>query len=330
MPHRATLVADRLVDRKEWSLDVLSDLFNEMYLSGEVVACFDLTAPWGIKMPPHGGIFHAIDNGDCWIRLTPDGEPFLASAGDLIIFPEAAAHEIYDAPSSKSIPLDEALGAISENTFNCPFGGGGSGTKFICGIFHFRNADHHAFRSLLPPVLHVRGGDREAQQWMRSTLRRLSEEAVSTSPGAHTVISRLTDVLFIEGVRTWLDDQTSEATGLLSALNDPLVGEALSRIHGDPSRKWTIESIAAEVGLSRSAFAAHFTRFVGEPPVKYLTRWRMQLAQNWLHGTTTAVGDIADQLGYASEDAFKRAFKREVGLPPGAYRRNSVESQLVS
>ncbi len=310
-------------------MDVLSDLFNEMYLSGEVVACFDLTAPWGITMPPHGGIFHAIDQGDCWIRMVPDGQPFHVSAGDLVIFPEAATHEIFDAPSSPAIPLEEALRRRSENSLKCTLGGGGSGTTFVCGIFHFRNSDYHAFRSLLPPVLHVRGGEGEAQQWMRTILRRLNAEAASTSPGAHTVISRLTDILFIEGVRTWLENQASEAVGLLSALNDPLVGEALSRIHGDPSRKWTIESIAGEVGLSRSAFAAHFTRFVGEPPLRYITRWRMQLAQNRLYGTTTAVGDIADQLGYSSEDAFKRAFKREVGLPPGAYRKGVGVDQLV-
>jgi AraC-like DNA-binding protein len=302
-------------------MDVLTDLFNEMYLSGEVVARFDLAGSWGIAMPPQSGIFHAIAEGGCWVRLAPDGELFQVSAGDLIIFPEGGAHHIVDEPSSLAIPLQDALSGQTPGSLICPLGGSGPRCTLVCGVFHFRDGGYHAFRSLLPPMLHVRAGQGDTSQWLQLTLKRLCEEANNSSPGANTIISRLTDVLFIEGIRAWLDSQPSESPGWLNALNDTVVGQALGHIHGDPGRKWTISSLADEIGLSRSAFAAHFTRLVGEPPLKYVTGWRMQLARNWLRGSNAGISEIVERLGYSSEDAFKRTFRREVGTPPGTYRR---------
>lgn len=305
-------------------MDVLTDLFNEMYLSGEVVARFDVTAPWGIAMPSQAGIFHAIDEGECWVRMASDGELFKASAGDVVVFPQGAAHDMADSPSSITRPLQDALCGRAEDSFVCPYGGGeGPQTTFICGIFHFREGGHHAFHSLLPPVLHVRGDEGETAQWLGLTLRRLSEEAAAAHPGAHTLINRLTDMIFIEGVRAWLKDQAGGSEGWLRALDDPVLSEALAHIHRDPGRQWTIASLAREVGLSRSAFAAQFTRLIGEPPLRYITIWRMQLARNWLRGTDMSLSQIAERLGYSSEDAFKRAFKREVGEAPGGYRRQA-------
>ena len=311
-------------------MDVLTDLCNEMYLSGEVVARFDLAAPWGIAMPPHGGIFHAIAEGECWMRLPPDGALLQVSAGDLIIFPEGGAHEIADSPASLTVPLQDAMCGQTPGSLICPFGGHGSQCSFVCGVFHFRDGGYHAFRSLLPPVMHVRCSQGNAGQWLQMTLQRLCEEADQISPGAYTIISRLTDVLFIEGIRAWLRSQPTGGPGWLSALNDPVVGEALGHMHGDPAKQWTIASLATEVGLSRSAFAAHFTRLVGEPPLTYLTGWRMQLARNWLRGSNIGLSEMVERLGYSSEDAFKRAFRREVGIPPGAYRREDTAPQLAA
>ena len=311
-------------------MDVLTDLCNEMYLSGEVVARFDLAAPWGIAMPPHSGIFHAIAEGECWLRLAPDGELFHVAEGDLIIFPEGGAHDMVDEPSSLATPLQDALCDQTPGSLICPFGGGGSRCTIVCGLFHFRDGGYHAFRSILPPVLHVRGGQGEKSQWLQMTLKRLCEESEVASPGAHTIISRLTDILFIEGIRAWLSSQPASGPGWFHALTDPVVGEALGQIHGDPGRQWTISSLATEVGLSRSAFAAHFTRLVGEPPLKYVTSWRMQLARNWLRGSSMGLSEIVERLGYSSEDAFKRAFRREVGIPPGTYRRQDNAGQLVA
>jgi len=314
-------------------MDVLTDLLNEMYLSGEVVARFDLTAPWGINMPPHGGIFHAIDQGDCWVRLAPDGELFRVSAGDLVIFPEGASHDLVDAPSSLAIPLQDALCGLEPNSLVCPVGDpGGSGpkTRVVCGIFHFKDSGFHALRSMLPPVLHIRGDQGENSQWLQMTVHRLSEETAATTPGAYTIMSRMTDILFIEGIRVWLKSEEAQTTGWLRVLNDPVVGRALELIHGEPGRTWTVASLAAEVGLSRSAFAAHFTTLMGVAPLRYITCWRMQLASNWLRANGLGIREIAERLGYASEDAFNRAFRREVGVAPGAYRRQSQAGQLTA
>ena len=305
--------------------DVLANLFDEMYLSGEVVARFELSSPWGITLPAKGGIFHAIDQGECWVRRSPDGEPFLAKAGDLIIFPGGVAHDVLDDPSSAAQPLNEALDGLVEDTYRCPLGGRGPvETTFVCGVFHFREGGHQAFNSLLPPVMHVRGDGEEAE-WFRLTSRRLSEEAAAASPGSLALVNRLIDMIFIEGVRAWLDSEPTEDTGWLRALNDPIVAGALACIHGEPERRWTIASLASEVGLSRSALAERFTRLVGMPPLEYLTIWRMQLAKRWLHQTDMSMGELALRLGYTSEDAFRRAFKREVGTAPGAYRRSDEE-----
>lgn len=301
--------------------DVLADLFDEMYLSGEVVARFELSSPWGITMPARGGIFHAIDQGECWIRESPDGDPFKAKAGDLVIFTGGASHDVVDRPGTRPQPLAEALSSLVPNSFRCSLGGRGPvETTFVCGVFHFREGGHHAFESLLPPVMHVRGDGEEAE-WVRLTTRRLSEEAASAAPGSLALVNRLTDMIFIEGVRAWLETKHDEEAGWLGALNDPTVAGALACIHGSPGEHWTIATLASEVGLSRSALAQRFTRLVGKPPMEYLTLWRMQLAKRLLHQSDAGLAEITDRLGYSSEDAFKRAFKREVGTSPGAYRR---------
>lgn len=305
--------------------DVLADLFDEMYLSGEVVARFELTSPWGITMPSRGGIFHAIDEGECWMRTAPDGELFRAMPGDLIVFPQGAAHDVVDDPASLARPLDEALCGLEEESYRCRWGGSGRAeTTFICGVFHFREGGHQAFGSLLPPVLHVRAGNET--DWFRLTLRRLSEETATAAPGALALVNRLTDMIFIEGIRAWLSSEPGEEAGWLRALNDPVVAGALACMHKEPGRPWTIASLAAEVGLSRSALSERFTRLVGRPPLEYLTTWRMQLSKRLLRQTNEGLGAIAERLSYSSEDAFKRAFKREVGIAPGAYRRREGSS----
>jgi AraC-like DNA-binding protein len=303
-------------------MDALTPFLNEMYLSGEVVARFDLTSPWGIRMPSKGGIFHAIDEGHCWVRLAPDGNLVEASAGDLIIFSKGDTHDIFDDPSSATMPLQEALCTQEDGSLVCPGGGGGTPhTSFICGVFHFRPGGRYEFSSLLPPMLHIRSPSATMTDWIRLTVDRLREETAMSAPGASTVVSRLTDILFIEGIRAWLNTQDGETAGWLGALTDPIISRALTLMHGDPGRHWSVEQLAAEVGLSRSAFYTRFTGLVGEPPLRWLTHWRMQLATNWLRGTEMGIGDIADGLGYSSEEAFKRAFKRELGVPPGSYRR---------
>jgi AraC-like DNA-binding protein len=187
--------------------------------------------------------------------------------------------------------------------------------------------DHPAARhltALLPPVIQVQGWRSAESEWIASTLRLMASEARAPRPGGEEVITRLADILVIQAIRVWLEQESSSASGWLSALRDPQVGRALAMIHRDPVREWRVETLAAEVAMSRSAFAERFSRLVGEAPMQYVTRWRMYLALDALRDERATVGEIALRLGYGSEAAFSRAFKRFLGVSPGAARRGGV------
>ncbi len=158
--------------------------------------------------------------------------------------------------------------------------------------------------------------------WIQSTLRAMAAEASELRPGGETVITRLADILVIHVIRSWIAQDPAAQTGWLGALQDKQIGRVISRIHREPERAWSLESLASDAAMSRSAFAARFTELVGEPAMHYVTRWRMHLALTWLQEDNMPVGDLSRRLGYESEAAFNRAFKRHIGLPPGAARRN--------
>lgn len=195
-------------------------------------------------------------------------------------------------------------------------GGGGSRTDMVCGAVRF---DHPAARTvvdLLPAILHIPAsplGDR-----LQTVLRLMAAEVEELRPGGEAVVTRLADVLVVQAIRSWLD---TARTGWLGALHDPQIGRALALVHRDPARDWTVASLAAQLPMSRSAFAARFTALVGEPAMQYVTRWRMHMAIDGLQGGDATVSEMAGRLGYRSEAAFSRAFKRVVGVAPGSVRR---------
>ena len=163
----------------------------------------------------------------------------------------------------------------------------------------------------------------QAVPWLDFTLKFIGSEAGSPLPGSDRIVGLLTDIIFVHTVRAWIMGQADSAPGWLTALRDSAVGAALGHVHRAPGRRWTVESLGAEVGMSRSAFAARFSALVGEPPLRYITRWRMRLASTWLRESGMSLAEIAGRLNYQSEDPFKRAFKREIGTAPGAYRRRA-------
>jgi AraC-like DNA-binding protein len=184
--------------------------------------------------------------------------------------------------------------------------------------------DHPVARNLvgiLPPLLYIQGSDEPRASWMQSVFKLMAVEARAFRPGGEAVITRLADVLVIQAIRAWIETAPAARTGWLGALQDPQVGRALALIHRDPARAWTLASLAHELAMSRSAFAARFSQLVDEPAMQYLTRWRMQLAQHALQTEAATVAELAGRLGYQSEAAFARAFKRMTGVPPGAVRR---------
>jgi AraC-like DNA-binding protein len=200
----------------------------------------------------------------------------------------------------------------------------------VCGAVRF---DHPAARQLvklLPPMIHVEASSSPQMEWIQSTLRFMAAEAKELRPGGETIITRLSDILVIQAIRSWIEDDAAAQTGWLGALQDKQIGRAIALIHRDPARAWTVASLANEVAMSRSAFAARFTDLVGEPVMHYASRWRMHVALTWLKEDDAALADLANRLGYQSEAAFSRAFKRFIGISPGAIRRSGSQGATLS
>jgi transcriptional regulator GlxA family with amidase domain len=199
-------------------------------------------------------------------------------------------------------------------------GGGGEETFIICGTFAMDHAASDSFLSLLPRVLHVRDPQAGIATWIESTLALMEKEIASARPGVDSVLGRLADVLFVQVMRASLSTLPQERAGWLAALHDPQIGRALALLHGSPGERWTAESLARRVGLSRSSFFERFTRLVGEAPAQYLARWRILSAADLMDRTRLGTAELADRVGYGSEDAFARAFKKHFGVTPGQYR----------
>ncbi len=326
MADRLKNVSHRPVHWRSGTTDVLSDVLGSLRLEGTVFCRSELSAPWGMAIPA-GTLahFHVIERGSCWLRLRGEPRPIALAGGDLVVIPHGQGHTLSDTPHTRPVPLGKLMGG--QRGGSCPvmsYGGGGSETQLVCGAFAFERREAHPLLSLLPPLIHVPGSQGRAVDGLEPALRFLADEARQGRPGAETVISRLTGVIFVQAVRAWTERQPEGQGGWLGALRDRHVGAALGLIHREPGRDWTVAALAAQAGLSRSSFSARFTRLVGEPPLSYLTRWRMHLAAGWLRHEDAALAELAERAGYESEAAFSKAFKRRYGIAPGAYRRRAA------
>jgi len=273
-------------------------------------------------MPMPGYVwFHVVTSGRVWLEAG-DAEPTLLAPGDLGLVPHGEGHVLRSEPGVPApgvLELDRE--EVSDRYEILRHGGGGAPTTLICGAVRF---DHPAAANLvdiLPPILTVEAASSPQVEWMQSTLRLMAAEARQPRPGGEAVITRLGDILVIQAIRSWIETDPAARTGWLGALQDRQIGRALSLVHRDPARDWTVASLADELAMSRSAFAARFTELVGEPAMQYVTRWRMQVAVNSLKEEGATVAELANRLGYRSEAAFARAFKRVIGIPPGAVKR---------
>jgi AraC-like DNA-binding protein len=312
-------------------MDVLTDVLQTVRVNAVCYGRIELTAPWGFRADPaENALFHVVLRGDALLAVDGvDGEVQLAS-GDLFALPHGNAHVLRDTPTTAPRPLTELLGAKADGAAErekvVRWGGGGVASTLVCGAFHFEDRRNNPLLNVLPPLILIRGEEGRAVQWLEPTLQFIASEAVSEQPGAQTVISRLADILFIQIVRAHLAGASEAERGWLRALAEPQLGAALSLIHQDPSHPWTVASLAQRVGMSRSTFAGRFTELVGEPPLHYVTRWRMQKAAGLLREGRATLADIADRVGYESEAAFSKAFKRWVGSAPGAYRKAAKQA----
>ena len=211
---------------------------------------------------------------------------------------------------------------VSEHYEIIRHGGGGAPARTVCGVVRFDHPAAHQLIRLLPRVIRIEASNSPEMEWIQSTLRLMAAESRDLRPGGETVTTRLADILVIQAIRSWIAQDPAAQTGWLGALRDKQIGLAISLIHRDPGRAWTVALLADEVAMSRSAFAARFTELVGEPAMHYATRWRMHVALSWLKEGDMPLGDLASRVGYQSEAAFSRAFKRFIGVSPGAARRD--------
>ena len=305
--------------------DPLGEALHFLRMDGAFYCLSDLTAPRGFSLEPMPGHiwFHVVTTGAMWVDAGDD-EPRALRPGELALVPHGRGHRLYSEPGVPTPDIHElGLERVSDRYEQLTAGGGGEATRLICGAVRF---DHPVARNLvdmLPPMVRVQAGGSPQADRMQGTLSLMAAEARELRPGGEAVITRLADILVIQAVRSWIETDPAARTGWLGALQDPQIGHAITLIHADPARAWSVASLADELAMSRSAFAARFTELMGEPVMQYVTRSRMHVAADELAQGAT-VGQLAGRLGYASEAAFARAFKRVTGTPPGAVRRQAA------
>jgi AraC-like DNA-binding protein len=303
--------------------DVLTDVLDLLRVRGAVMAQVRAHAPWGLRLPHNpGASFHAITAGSCWIRVGTQA-PRELLPGDVVLLPRGTPHTVSSEPKGASRPWDRAAKAQARSASGeIVLDGAGASTHFICAAYAYDHDVAHPLLGLLPLVLVLSERDTPETEPLASTLRLLRHELAATRAGGAAIVNRLIDILFVHMVRAWVSERAADDASWLGALTDPIVARALTVMHGDPALPWTVETLAERVNVSRANLARRFTRLVGEAPLSYLTRWRMELAARHLRDTDAAVGAIARQVGYASEFAFSRAFSRARGDAPGRYRRH--------
>jgi AraC-like DNA-binding protein len=305
--------------------DPIAEVLQDFRLSGSHYCRSELRAPWGLEIPGIcGASFHFVAEGGCYLRRGACG-PTRLGVGDLVLLPRGGGYTLSSAPDVEPAPPGSlAKEAIGHNAVLLRVEGPGELTTLVGGGVRFENSDLNPLLGLMPEVLHLRGGDGEQDEVLRGMVAAMGGEARSVRPGGATVMTRLADVLVVHAVRWWLDHGTGECAGWLKALRDPQVGRALAAMHRRPQEAWTVASLAKSVHMSRSVFSERFTELVGTPPLQYLTRWRMHLADRWLREDRLGVGEVAARLGYDSGPSFSRAFKRHTGVPPGEARRSGI------
>ena len=327
-------------------MDILSELFKDVEVASTVYGRIEARAPWAVAYPASTlAGFHVVLEGECWLHVEGARAPVHLVAGDFVVLPHGTHRELrgtpirapFSAPTNVSLitrngPIPTSVTRVAHHSLSAPtavqhiasIGGNGQRMEYLCGAFAFSGDGARPLLSALPEVIHVPGEKGRMMPWLESHLQAVACELTSGRPGASMVIARLSEVLFVQAVRAHLADLPTGAVGWTAAAHDVHVSRALALVHREPERDWTIASLGAAVGLSRSSFAARFQTVMGQPPLAYLTTWRMYRARGMLRDPAISIAQIAERVGYASAAAFTSAFKRETGNAPGAWRRLSA------
>lgn len=309
-----------------WRKDLFDDLLRGIRLESSVYFRPEFRAPWGVSMARDCAVFHIVDCGRCWLQIKGVAEPMHLAEGDFVVVTRGAPHKVQDKPSTPAVnffELAKTHAAMGNGVFR--FGGGGSLTRLICGGMQFENSASSPLLAILPPVLHVKRTDERSRTWLASTTQQILSELDRGGAGATEVVTRLADILLIQAVRAYFEQNMDTAiSGWLAAVRDPQIGRALALLHRHPHRPWTVDALARRQAMSRSAFAARFTELVGEPPIRYCTRLRIHSAAKRLRSGREKLGVIAAAAGYESVTSFVTSFKRYTGMTPGEYRNSGA------
>jgi len=295
----------------------------------------EFSAPWIVETPSCSNFadtlqfdttqivpFHIVAEGNCWVKAKTDICQTL-SPGDIIIFPHGDAHILGDRLDRLPTPIADLLPAPPwKEPPIFAYGGGGKITRLVCGFLQYEQLLLHPFLKSLPGFMHIQVFSEPTAPLLKTGIQHIIQEANCVQPGSVCLLTRLVELIFIEILRNYMQNSRNEQMNGVLALNDPIIGQVLNWIHTDPAHPWTVSELAQQVNVSRSALAARFTELLGQPPMQYLTQWRLQLAAHQLQNTDESIAKIASQVGYESEAAFNRAFKRYVGKPPGAWRHH--------
>lgn len=321
-------------------MDILSDILKVVKLEGALFFNAEFSAPWCLysrltkevanALSPsasHLIIYHLLVEGRAYARLE-DGTREELSAGDIVIFPQASPHYLGNGSPAKPVDSFQKFAKnLTEGLRVARFGGGGEITRFVCGFMACEPRLGEVFLAGLPPIVRVHIGREPSGQWIEDSIRFSAGQVDGTNtPGSALVQAKLSEVMFVETLRRYLNDLPENQIGWLAAARDPAIGQALALIHKDPAYPWTVADLARSAGLSRTRLTERFRHFLGESPMAYVGQWRLRLAAQLLEANDASVAQIAASVGYESEASFNRAFKRQYDCPPAQYRRSKLRA----
>ena len=316
-------------------LDLLSDILTRLSLQGTLYFRTSFSEPWGVRVPAFRNVtrFHYVHRGEAQIRVEGTERTIALKQGDLVMVPHGRAHILlcrHTGPD-EALPLDDILARSGFPGHGTLVWGGEptqQDTQLICGHFAVAEGSRHILFDRLPPLIHLRGYGDDLGPWLEATLRVIGAEAGGARLGGDLIALKMSEAIFAQAIRAHIE-QSASAGGSLSGFADQHIGRALTAFHRAPASDWTVERLAREAGLSRTGFAERFSVRIGVTPMAYVTSWRMQVAREALTKRSLSVAKTAEISGYASESAFSRVFKKEMGLSPAAFRVAQGQLELI-
>jgi AraC-like DNA-binding protein len=315
-------------------MDALSEVLKVVKLRGALFFNAEFSAPWCVassdsrRIGPllcpgadHVIIYHYLIDGRAYAQLH-DGSRRDLGPGDVVVFPHGDAHVLGKGAGKPVDSLTVFAKNLNDGLKVARYGGGGELSKFVCGYMACDASLSEVVLAGLPSIFIVNISNDPAGQWLANSIQFSVREAGGPGTGSDVVLAKLSEVLFVETLRRFIQGMPDHQKGWLAGARDPVIGEALALLHKKPAHPWTVANLARQVGVSRTRFAERFHHFLDEPPMTYLARWRLKLAAEILLSSDANVGEIAAEVGYASEAAFNRVFKREFGCPPAHFRRS--------